>query len=293
MTNIFETLRSLGLTSESTKVIYSEETRDVSPLRVFKDSVSGVIFIDSYYTGEDTYKKGGYRKDKTVINVHTCNPDHERNADADRRVSDFNQFYTGKRIADFGCGDGEFLKRTRHLVSSSVGIELEEDYVEALNSDGINCVQSLTEIDNGSLDVMFSFHTLEHLPNPIDFLTEMRNKLTEGGIIVVEVPHASDFLLSHIKSDEFKKFTLWSQHLVLHTRDSLNRLLTSTEFKDVIIQGVQRYPLSNHLNWLAFGKPGGHKSKLSTIDSSELHSAYEAALQRIDSTDTLIAIAKK
>jgi SAM-dependent methyltransferase len=281
-TLIFETLQSLGLTSESTKAIYSKGTRDVSPLNVFKDSISGIIFIDGYNGRFDMDYYAG-----------TGNPDYERNADANRRVSDFNQFYTGKRIADFGCGDGEFLKRTRHLVSSSVGIELQKDHVEALNSDGINCVQSLKEIDNDSLDVMFSFHTLEHLPNPIDFLTEMRNKLTEGGIIVVEVPHASDFLLSHIKSDEFKKFTLYSQHLVLHTRDSLNRLLTSTEFKDVIIQGVQRYPLSNHLNWLASGKPGGHKSKLSAIDSSELHSAYEAALQRIDSTDTIIAIAKK
>jgi len=55
---------------------------------------------------------------------------------------------------------------------------------------------------------------------------------------------------------------------------------------------VQRYPLSNHINWLSNGKPGGHKSSLSLIDTPALTSAYSDSLARIDATDTLVAIAK-
>ena len=61
---------------------------------------------------------------------------------------------------------------------------------------------------------------------------------------------------------------------------------------DIQIEGVQRYPLSNHLNWLANGKPGGHKSPISILDSDALSEMYQNSLARIDATDTLVAIAK-
>ena len=62
--------------------------------------------------------------------------------------------------------------------------------------------------------------------------------------------------------------------------------------QDIQIEGVQRYPLSNHLNWLANGKPGGHKSQISMLDSDALYDMYQNSLARMDATDTLVAIAK-
>lgn len=61
---------------------------------------------------------------------------------------------------------------------------------------------------------------------------------------------------------------------------------------DLLIKGVQRYPLTNHLNWLANGKAGEHKSPLSSLDCDVLFDAYQNALVRIDATDTLVALAK-
>ena len=113
-----------------------------------------------------------------------------------------------------------------------------------------------------------------------------------GGRILIEVPHANDFLLSFVNCEDFKQFTLWSQHLVLHTRDSLRKTLKFVGLEKIQIEGVQRYPLSNHLNWLANGKAGGHKSPLSSLDSDVLFEAYSNSLARIDATDTLVAIAR-
>ena len=121
----------------------------------------------------------------------------------------------------------------------------------------------------------------------------MSEVLRSHGSLILEVPHASDILLSQLETDAFKRFTLWSQHLILHTRESLRRLLQAGGFSNIVIEGVQRYPLSNHLNWLSQGKPGGHKSVLSALDTPELKMAYEAALRKIDATDTLVAIARK
>ena len=109
--------------------------------------------------------------------------------------------------------------------------------------------------------------------------------------MILEVPHANDFLLEHMSVSAFIQFTLWSQHLVLHTRDSLRRMLTSAGFKHIKIEGVQRYSISNHLHWLKNSKPGGHITTLSALDSPELKRAYAEALSKIDATDTLVAIA--
>lgn len=69
-------------------------------------------------------------------------------------------------------------------------------------------------------------------------------------------------------------------------------MLQFVGLKNVQIAGVQRYPLSNHLNWLLNGKAGGHKSLFSLIDSDTLFDAYQNELARIDATDTLVALAK-
>ena len=205
----------------------------------------------------------------------------------------FRKFYSGRNIADFGCGKGEFLRAVRDEVADCVGIELQQDAVAALNHDGIACSASISALQDNSIDAIFSFHVLEHLIEPIAILGELKAKLKPGGTIVIEVPHAGDFLLTQAQNQAFKKFTLWSQHLVLHTRESLRRLLAYCGYDDIVIEGVQRYPLSNHIQWLANARPGGHKSKFSSLDTPDLTQAYEAALQKIDATDTLIAIARK
>ena len=64
---LFETLKQLGLSSDSTREIYSEKSRDKSSLTVYKDNRSGIIFIDDYYTGDDTYVDGSYRRKDMLI----------------------------------------------------------------------------------------------------------------------------------------------------------------------------------------------------------------------------------
>ena len=101
------------------------------------------------------------------------------------------------------------------------------------------------------------FHVFEHLPDPIDILSQLKTKMRSSGRVIIEVPHANDFLLNVAENLAFKEFTLWSQHLILHTRFSLKIILEYCGFKNIVIEGVQRYPLSNHLQWLAKGVAGG------------------------------------
>ena len=290
-TSIFQTLEKLGLTSKQSRVLFNERTRDEENLKVWRDSNSGVIYIDDFYTGNETYIDGFYRDDKE-LDMKTGKPDFERNSYAQRRFASNLKFVAGKKIADFGCGSGDFLKLVQPYCADVVGVELQQNYVDELNANGTPCTNDLETIKDKSLDVIVSFHVIEHLPNPIETLSALMRKVVSGGQILIEVPHANDFLLSAVNCEDFKQFTLWSQHLVLHTRESLRKTLKFVGLEKIQIEGVQRYPLSNHLNWLANGKAGGHKSPLSFLDSDVLFDAYQNSLARIDATDTLVVMAK-
>ena len=282
-------LKKLKLINENSVKLYSTGTRDNKDIKVYKDEHTGIIFIDDYITEKKVYELGKYREDKKRI---SGDPSYERSIDLKRRLTNYQQFYLGKKVIDFGCGSGDFLRAVKSKSMQCCGVEIQKDYRENLKDNGINCLESLSELKNSLYDSAFAFHSVEHLNNPILFLKEIKKKLNKNGVAIIEVPHANDFLLNIIKHEAFKKFTLWSQHLILHTRLSLEIFLKEAGFSNIIIQGIQRYPLSNHLKWILENKPGGHKSIISSLDSDNLHLAYERALQKIDATDTLVAIAK-
>ncbi len=290
--SIYPTLEKLGLTSKESRVLYNDKTRDVDQLKVWKDNISGIIYIEDFYTGDETYVDGSYLDD-SYVKLTGGPTELEFANDAKRRLKSNLKFVAGKNIADFGCGNGDFLKLVKQYCKSVSGIELQQNYVDALNKEGIFCVNSLDAIKNDTLDVILSFHVIEHLHNPLEILSKFMDKIVSGGHIIIEVPHANDFLSSILECEEYKQYKLWSQHLILHTRDSLKKTLEFVGFKDIQIESVQRYPLSNHLNWLANGKGGGHKTPLSMLDSEMLIDAYHNSLARINATDTLVAIAKK
>ena len=212
--------------------------------------------------------------------------------DANRRYTDYLNYVNGKALMDFGCGQGDFLKLVKKKCSSVCGLEIQNDCVTYLKSEGIACYKDLSEIPDNSIEVCVSFHVIEHLPEPLTTLEILKKKLVKKGSILIEVPHANDFLMSVMKNNDFKQFTLWSQHLILHTKESLFKILEHVGFNNIKIDGVQRYPISNHLNWLANGKPGGHKTELSSLDKPDLLKSYAKALKSINATDTLVAFAE-
>ena len=136
------------------------------------------------------------------------------------------------------------------------------------------------------------FHVLEHLPNPIQILKNLKNRLERKGRIIIEVPSSHDFLFKFENLKNFRKFTFWSEHLILHTETSLNKFLKIAGFKNIKISHFQRYNLANHVGWFLSGKPGGHE-RHENLFSGEINENYKKFLEKNKTTDTLIAIASK
>ncbi len=269
-------------------------TRDRADIPVLRCSDTHVVFLDttpqnltSYYGDRPPDNDGTTSRtqvgDKQIV---TAAP-----ADSRRRLDQFRTVISGKRICDFGTGHGLFLRYAQGVARDCAGVELNRSQQDALRADGIRVEASIDAFEAGSFDVVSLFHVLEHLEDPIDVLRKIRSRLAPNGVVVVEVPHARDFLFNTLGSEAFKAFTFWSEHLVLHTRASLGRVLKLAGFTDISIKGYQRYGLENHLHWLAKGKPGGQQTwaHLAEVD---LNSRYADLLRSIDETDTLIAVAR-
>jgi len=178
------------------------------------------------------------------------------------------------------------LDLAKPVAQSVAGVELERRVAHYWGS-RLVIHPALDEVTE-TFDVVTAFHVVEHLADPRGFLRKLGDLLVSGGRLVVEVPSADDALLTLYQSNDFQRFTYWSQHLYLFNVQTLQMLVKQAGLKVVAVEQVQRYPLSNHLHWLSRGAPGGHK-RWGFLDSPELHAAYTASLSAVGKCDTLIA----
>ncbi len=215
----------------------------------------------------------------------------EARLDDERRYEMLKSSMVNKKILDFGCGAGGFIRKAQSLAGEIAGVELEQR-VHDYWGDKITLFNSLEKTDT-DYDLITAFHVVEHLIDPRKILRELSNKLEKNGCLVIEVPSSQDALLTMYGNNAFQKFTYWSQHLYLFDVKTLNSLADQVGLEVISIQQYQRYPLSNHLYWLSKNQPGGHQH-WSFLDSVTLNEAYAAELAKVGKCDTLIAyLAKK
>jgi 2-polyprenyl-3-methyl-5-hydroxy-6-metoxy-1,4-benzoquinol methylase len=290
---IFFELLKLKIINKKKIIKLSSSTRD-KKITVFQDTKSKVIFLEKCKTNFQYYKSIKYHDDiilkkKKIGLVKTFKGNIKAPIlnDDKRRVIQHVNLLKNKKILDFGCGWGGFLKKTIKA-KSLTGIELRKECISYIK-ENIKKIQISDNLNNlkDKYDIITMFHVLEHIPHQIKILKALKKKLTKNGKIIIEVPSASDFLL---KLNEFKKFSFWSEHLILHTENSLKKILEISGFKKIKIIYYQRYNFSNHLGWFMERKPGGH-NLYKTISDNRINKEYSDYLIRKKNTDTLIAIA--
>lgn len=99
----------------------------------------------------------------------------------------------GYKILDVGAGGGEFTYLMTKAGYATQGIEPNRGYAEFAKTEyGINIsigtVSDLATHDT-TWDVITLHHVFEHLANPVAVLKDLDSRLSEDGVIIIEVPN--------------------------------------------------------------------------------------------------------
>ncbi|MGJ8642788.1 MAG: class I SAM-dependent methyltransferase [Luteolibacter sp.] len=136
-------------------------------------------------------------------------------------------------VLDIGCGCGELLNAFEPYTKKLVGYET--DPIMASHAKAQQASDSV-EIRNqhytpGNCPEKFELvtmsHVLEHIPEPVDFLTLLRTEtISPGGALFLEVPNEPDFWVE--SQIQWQRIGLG--HLNYFTSESLENTLTSAGF---------------------------------------------------------------
>ncbi len=286
---ILDDLIQLGICNTSSIQPLHPKVRDRDDVSVLKCSQSDVIFLSRtdhmdirHYAETEDLSYWSSQDRKQAINTGL--------EDKLRRKELLQHIVSNKAWLDIGTGAGGILDELNSLTRKTAAVEPQKAARETLTKLGYEVFPDINSVSDNNYEIVSLFHVFEHFTNPIEELTKINQLMAPNAKIIIEVPHARDFLISFLDLEEFKDFTFWSEHLLLHTRQSLKIFLEEAGFQQVCITGCQRYPLANHLHWIHKKQPGGH-NEWSILRSAQLDEAYSNMLSNLDMNDTLIAIA--
>ena len=159
-------------------------------------------------------------------------------------------FLWNKKVLDYGTGTGAFLEYDKYsFFDSIVGYDLSDEACDINNNDGLKCYSNLDDLGRG-YDIITLFHVLEHIKNPIEFLTEILETFKNTNIFVIEVPHTDEALVSLFKNEKYIENHYCLDHLWYFNEKTLTNVLNDSGLKIVYSGQLQRYPIKNHFKWL-------------------------------------------
>lgn len=107
----------------------------------------------------------------------------------------------GKRLLDVGCGPGAFLKEASKKGYDVWGLDFDRENVAVakrrfgLKNVYVKSIEELSrDFSGGKFDVVTFFEVLEHLDDPVKFMSEIRGILNPGGHIALSMPNRDRFL---------------------------------------------------------------------------------------------------
>ncbi len=133
-------------------------------------------------------------------------------------------FVVGKRVLDISCGTGygtQFIAQQGAL--EVVGVDVDQSAVNFASKfhahPNATFIQSdahyVRQLEDASFDVIVSFETIEHLPNPRKFVVELKRLLKPDGQLFLSCPNdyrvapwISEFHLHKFRFPEFRELVL-------------------------------------------------------------------------------------
>lgn len=154
--------------------------------------------------------------------------------------------YTRQRkgkLLDIGCGTGYFIHHMKTAGWEIHGVEPDPDarkLAEKLVGQPISDVEGLFQLDNAGSDVVTMWHVLEHVEDPVSYLTQIHALLKNGGYFIAAVPNHQSFD-ARLYKEHWAAYDV-PRHIWHFSPDSIKKLAEAQGFRLV---GKQRMPFDS------------------------------------------------
>ncbi|WP_109829799.1 methyltransferase domain-containing protein [Reichenbachiella versicolor] len=261
-----ESSRSTCIICSSKKVeTFKVTARDIEELELVKCNNCLHVYqpIEEY---KDLYTSGEFSK---VARNNSNVPSNDKIKSLDKKAFKRLEFYKGiisqfSNTLEIGSSIGSFISLLKLRGIEARGIEPDLDYAKfSMSQYGFQQDSALLENYNSDkkFDSLCSFHVLEHVKDPKEFIKKAQELLNENGQILFELPSME------VHSYGDLKFTYWSPHIHYFTMSSLYFLFTQFfEVKNIGFYGSALYVYAV-------------KSSSSTFDSKEFSSLKKKSIR--------------
>ena len=151
-------------------------------------------------------------------------------------IQSFPQFKAslkGRRVLEIGTGAGGVLIPFKESGAQVIGLDLDENFLEFGRSRGLDLrfggVDSVQNV--GPVDIVILKDVLEHLPNPLRALKDIRQILSDDGVLYVHVPGLQSLGSLGYLNDLLRYLQI--AHLCHYTEESLVFLCEKADLRVV------------------------------------------------------------
>ncbi|MCF8296603.1 MAG: class I SAM-dependent methyltransferase [Bacteroidales bacterium] len=149
-------------------------------------------------------------------------------------IKKYEGIHKNGRILEIGCGDGRFLNKMQNLGWDITGLDFDklsiENAIRKCNSNKLfhcNFDDFLKKYyDGNKYDLIVFFEVLEHQPNPVDFIANIKKIIKEDGVIAGSVPNRDRYIVSKRFSPDNPP-----HHFIMWTANSLKQFLAKSGFR--------------------------------------------------------------
>lgn len=142
---------------------------------------------------------------------------------------------TKPKILDIGCGWGDFLTVLKKKEIPYLGIDTSAASIEICRKQNLNCqltdIDKLLKYNKEKFSAVTCFQVIEHLKNPIPFLTAVKKLLKKNGVILLTTPNND----SPVRFRQKHRWSVYNtdSHLVFYNQRNLTDVLKSAGFKKI------------------------------------------------------------
>ena len=200
----------------------------------------GAAFLNPRMTEEELfefYSSGEYRKKTESTDERSLSYEKDANQRKDLIIKLLAEEPIISHL-DIGCSSGVLLKAVAEVRPGIKSLGVDPDPV--LVTKEFDVVKTLKEVD-GEFDLITMLQTLEHIPNPRETMKLIQERLSENGMLVIEVPNRRANMVAYIAP----------QHVVAYDETSLLRLIDDFFPVRTFYHGDPTCPLDLHILQLA------------------------------------------